>query len=126
MIHFRSSIGSLHSPSTRLRYCILYLALAALAITGDDLAEIGLRDGENLNCEDADEDDRHSNLQCEDLGVGLHEADAGGPVKGLPRVGHADDTGAAHDLRHDLSAEAPIEGDDGLVGIVKEPRLARG
>lgn len=115
-----------HGVLVKIIFYVLYLAIAALVTSWNELLDRDLGDDEDLQRHDEDDDDEHGDLHREHLGVGRDEAEAGGPVKGRPCVAHADDALATYDLRNDLGAEAAIEGNDGLFGIVEQRGLHAG
>ena len=81
----------------------------------DNFVEVITHDQLRLADESAHEDHGGEDLEGNDLEVELDEADASSPVERLPGVEHADASAAADDRGLDSAAEAPVEGDDGLV-----------
>lgn len=80
-----------------------------------DLLKVIAHHEPQLADEDADKQEGSGDLESEDLDVKLDETDAGSPVEGLPGIEHADTSTATGNLRLDFTAEATIEGNDGLV-----------
>ena len=113
-----------------LNICKIRSSIAAhaeddvLSILGrEDLLQVLANNQNDLHTKSKAEQDRKSELHRENLSIGLHESDARIPVKSLPRIKHADDTVAANDLGVDLSAEAAVEGNDGLELVWEERSL---
>ena len=81
---------------------------------------------EHLDYKAEDEDHSCHEGKHVDLDVRLDEPQAGAPVKGFPRIKHAQNTASSDNLGNDLATKATVKRDDGLLSVWEEGSLNAG